>query len=170
MGLAGWTPDRRVSVKPELLLRLSEQGLPNHPAVNILANLGDLHLGETGQGEACTRSDLAFQWLIDCETSDEVETLRVSAWQDLLRTRLVGIASVHHVHADLLMASDGRCFGMSLIHDAFWLEGLNLDEALVRLLVGQRCRPMLRPDQREVSMWGEHFTTDHPLVYDYQDQ
>ena len=167
---ADWTPARQVPVDLELKRRLAEQACPDHPALAALAQLGGLQVGDCGAGAECATSDLHFVWLADCETDDEVETLRAGVWQQLLHTRLVGIAHVHRGHADLLMASDGRCFGMSQVHDAFWLEGMNLAEALQNFVLGLRCRPMLRPDEVEVEMWGERFSRGHPLVYDFESE
>jgi hypothetical protein len=33
------------------------------------------------------------------------------------------------------------------------------------LLLGRRARPMLRPDQETVDLYGETFTANHPSVY-----
>ena len=39
------------------------------------------------------------------------------------RYPVVGIADLHHGHGELYAADDGRLFGRSCVHDAFWLEG-----------------------------------------------
>jgi hypothetical protein len=44
----------------------------------------------------------------------------------------------------------GRCFGASQAHDAFYFEWYIFGEAVGRLLLGRKARPMLRPDQERV--------------------
>jgi hypothetical protein len=37
-----------------------------------------------------------------------------------------------------------------------------------RLLLGRKVRPMLRPDQHQVELYGETFTRGHPAIFEYQ--
>ena len=53
----------------------------------------------------------------------------------------------------------------SQIHDAFWFGGASFNEAIERMLLGRRSRPMLRPDQNVVQMYGEEIRADDPRVY-----
>jgi hypothetical protein len=92
----------------------------------------------------------------------------ISTWNGLLGTTLIGIAEFHHAHGELYVDSAGRVFSLSLIHDAFSFEGATFDEAVERRLLGRRCRPMLRPDQESVTLYGEEFGHDHPSVYRYR--
>jgi hypothetical protein len=61
----------------------------------------------------------------------------------------------------------GRCYGLSTIHDAFYFEGASLFEAVERLLTGKRCKPMLRPEQEFVHLYGRVYTADSPETYKY---
>ncbi len=89
-------------------------------------------------------------------------------WEELLRTKLIWIAEVHNAHGALVMSSAGECYGCSDIHDAFYFEGETFREAVERLLLGKRSRPMLAPDQDEVDLYGETYRRGHPDVYDYR--
>ena len=68
------------------------------------------------EGKECGPNDITFWELWPDESILQV-------WADLLGTRLVGIADLHHGHGELYAADDGRLFGRSCVHDAFWLEG-----------------------------------------------
>jgi hypothetical protein len=150
---AGWHPGRRVPV--------SSAVPADHSAAMILAEFGGLTVGSPGEGEECATDDIAFRELWPNES-----ILRV--WGGLLGTRLVGIADIHYRHGELYAADDGRYFGRSCIHDAFWLEGLSISEAVERSLLGRRSRPLLRPDQPWVTLYGIRFTADSPEVYPYR--
>jgi hypothetical protein len=151
---AGWRQWRRVAVPSSVPAE--------HPAAAILAALGGLTVyPDRKLGEECAPDDLAFQFLEPDESIIEV-------WGGLLSTRLVGVAEVHGSHGELYVAADGRCFGRSLMHDAFYYEGASFAEAVERSLLGKRSRPMLRPDQSSVTLYGIHFTTDSPEVYRYR--
>jgi hypothetical protein len=86
----------------------------------------------------------------------------IPVWETLLGTRLIGIGEVDHGHEQLFLASDGRCFGESVVHDAFYYhaESLSLFQ-----LFRRRSRPMLRPDQQSVDLYGITFTRDSPELY-----
>jgi hypothetical protein len=133
-----------------------------HPAAAILAEFGGLTV-DPGRdaGEECATNDLAFLALWPDESITRI-------WGELLGTRLVGIAEVHSGHGELYVAADGRCFGRSCIHDAFYFEGASFAETVERSLLGRRSRPMLRPDQSSVTLYGVRFTADSPEVYQYR--
>ncbi|WP_431309614.1 SUKH-3 domain-containing protein [Bradyrhizobium iriomotense] len=149
---AGWHAGRRTGVDARVPLR--------HPARVILEELGGLHVGQCGAGIECAASDLEFR---SCEVDDDV----ISVWSQLLRSKLVAVAEVHHRHGWLLVDETGRCFGASQINDSFYYEGGNSGEAIERLLLGRRARPMLRPDEDEVVLYGETFSRGHPSVFAY---
>ena len=112
-----------------------------------------------GAGEECGTSDVAFRFVEGGDESD--------VWSGLLQTVMVGIAIVDHNHGDLFIDSSGRCFVISGVHDATCYEGASFSEAMRRLLRGLRSRPMLRPDQQSVTVYGDEFTADSPEVFDY---
>lgn len=147
---AGWRPGRRVEVDPALPA--------HHPAVGILAEFGGLTVGRPGVGEECATSDVAFRLLWP-----DASILRV--WSERLQTQLVGVADLHHAHAELYVDLRGRYFWASCIDDGFCFEGASFAEAMERLLLGRRCQPMLRPGQAEVTMYGEVFTAEDPRIY-----
>jgi hypothetical protein len=152
--VAGWRPGRRSAV--------SSAVPADHPAATILSMFGGLTVTPAGDaGEECATSDLAFQELEPDESVTEV-------WGGLLGTRLVGVAEVHRGHGELYVAADGRCFGHSLMHDAFSFEGASFAEAMERSLLGRRSRPMLRPDQPSVTLYGVQYTAGSPEVYRYK--
>ena len=98
------------------------------------------------------------------QTDDPI--LRV--WEELLATQLVGVAEFCHAHGELYVDGDGRCFGQSCVHDAFYFEGASFAEAAERLLLGRQPRPMLRPDQQSVDVCGIRYTADYPEVHRYK--
>ena len=149
---AGWYPSRTV--------RQLSSIPPDHPAAAILTQLGGLQVGTAGPGQECATSDVAFRELPSNSTRD--------LWTRLLRTELIGIAEVHNAHGELYIDREGRCYGASQIHDAFWFEGSSFNEAIERMLLGRRSRPMLRPDQSVVRMYGETIRADDPRVYKWE--
>jgi hypothetical protein len=86
----------------------------------------------------------------------------------MTRTELVGIAGVNNDHGELYVDALGRCFGASCVHDAFFFYGESFAEAVEGILLGRRARPMLRPDQPFVTLYGEKFTAESPEVYRYR--
>jgi hypothetical protein len=148
---AGWESGRRVGV---------DARVPKvHPAHNVLEELGGLHVGRSGAGIECAASDLIFYF---CETYQDI----VSTWSGLLRSTLIGVAEVCNRHGLLFVDEAGRCFGASQIHDAFYFEGQTFGDAVERLLLGRKSRPMLRPDQHEVDLYGETFARGHPAIFE----
>lgn len=150
---AGWREGRQVAV--------SSAVPADHPAAMILAEFGGLTVEPPGEGEECAPHALAFQELWPDPSILEV-------WASLLGTRLVGIADLDHGHGELYIAADGRCFGRSCMHDAFWLQGGSFSEALERALLGRRSRPLLRPGQSTVTLYGDRFAADSPGLYRYR--
>jgi hypothetical protein len=149
---AGWHSGRCVDVD----VRVPR----SHPAHSILEEMGGLHVGHCGLGVECATSDLDFCF---CEVPEDI----VVVWSKLLRSKLVKIAEVHHRHGWLLVDETGRCFGASQIHDAFYYEGPNFAEAAERLLLGRKARPMLRPDQHEVDLYGKTFARGNDAIFPY---
>jgi SUKH-3 immunity protein len=151
---AGWRSGRRVHVDgrvPEL-----------HPAYDVLQEVGGLHVGRSEpRGIECARSDLEFCF---CNVDQDI----LSTWSELLRSRLMEVAEVHNRHGWLLVDQAGRCFGASRIHDALYFEGQTFGEAVERLLLGRKARPMLRPDQDQVDLYGSTFSRGHPAIFDYR--
>jgi hypothetical protein len=128
-----------------------------HPAYATLEEFGGLRVGECGTGEECAKSDIAFDVVEDA--------WQVSGWREILRVELVGVAAYHHHHGELYQDTRGRCFGASLVHDAFYYEGSSLAEALERILLGRRARPLLRPDQDEVFLYGSRYGRGDPRIF-----
>jgi hypothetical protein len=103
---AGWHFGRQIGV---------DARVPQfHPAYRFLKEFGGLHIGRCGPGIECATSDLECGF---CDSDQEV----VSVWSELLTSKLVGVAEVHHRHGWLFVDEAGRCFGASQIHDAFLL-------------------------------------------------
>lgn len=150
---AGWSPSRVVPTKAPR----------EHPAHPVLRAFAGLRVGRVGPGETCASSDIDFKPLVQ-----EPEDHLIDEWGHLLRTNLIGVGEVHNGHGDLWAASDGRFFGRSLIHDAFYFEGGSFGEAAERLLLGRRARPLIHPSQDSVMMYGETYTRDHPDIYDFE--
>jgi hypothetical protein len=89
----------------------------------------------------------------------------IPVWESVLESRLVGIGEVDHGHEQLFIASDGRCFGESAVHDAFYYHAASLLRFQFMQLFRMRSRPMLRPDQECVALYGSTFTRKSPEVY-----
>ncbi|HAV63018.1 MAG TPA: hypothetical protein DCY13_11710 [Verrucomicrobiales bacterium] len=149
--VAGWSSGRSLPIASIVPM--------NHPAAAVLQEFGGLTVGIEEAGEECARTTVTF-----CSVELDAEIVR---WQGLLSTHLVGVAHVSGGHADLFLAADGRCFGRSCVHDAFYFEGSDFYEAIERIVRGQRAQPMLRPDQDSVSLYGEVFRRGDAALYDY---
>ena len=151
--IAGWHPGRHVPVPASVC---------DHPAVAILASFAGLTvLPEQTSGQQCATSDLAFDWL------DPEDIPPPAEWEVLLGSRLVGVAAVQPGHGSLFIAANGHCFGSSHVHDAFYFEGATFADAVEGLLLGRCARPMLRPDQASVMLYGITYTRSSPEVYPY---
>ncbi len=152
--MAGWHPMRRAAV-PRFVPE-------DHPAAQVLSQFGGLTVGECGAGIECAAGDVVFRASEIDDHDDEI-----SAWQGLLNTTLVSIADVHHGHGELLIDAGSRCFGRSYIHEAFYFEGDAFEAAVQNILLGIRSRPMLRPDQETVTLYGIDYTANSPETYRY---
>ncbi len=152
--MAGWQPLRCVAV-PAFVP-------DDHPAWQVLAQFGGLAVGTCGPGIECATGDVVFRASEPDGRDDEV-----SAWQQLLNTTLVSVGDVHHGHGELFIDTTSRCFGRSYIHEAFYFEGSSFETAIENILLGVRSRPVLRPDQRSVSLYGVDFTAESPETYHY---
>lgn len=89
----------------------------------------------------------------------------VLEWESLLQTTLVGVGKVDHGHGEFYVASDGRCFGLSCVHDAFYFYGDSFKKYRLMMLLGKRARPMLRPEQPSVTLYGIAYTRESPETY-----
>jgi hypothetical protein len=151
---AGWYVNRHVT-----------ESLPipfSHPAAQILASFAGLEVQpESEAGIECATSDINFGPL------SEDDSL-VAQWAALLETDLVGFAEYHCSHGALYVASDGRCYGLSYIHPAFYYCGSTFSDAIIKILKGYKAKPMLLPNQDEVTLYGETHTTHSPDLYDYK--
>jgi len=152
--MAGWQPSRCVAV-PAFVP-------DNHPAWQVLRQFGGLTVGTCGPGIECASSDVVFRASEPDDRDDEL-----SGWQQLLNTTLVSVADVCHGHGELFIDTNSRCFGRSYIHDAFYFEGDSFETAIENILLGVRSRPMLRPDQASVTLYGHDFTAESPETYHY---
>jgi SUKH-3 immunity protein len=150
---AGWHEGRRVPTSRELRVE--------HPATAILSEFGGLTVGKTGPGEECATSDVAFHEVLPTDSL-------IPLWSKLLGKPLIGVAEVHNAHGELYVDSSGGCFFLSLMDDSICFAGSSFAEAIERLLLGRRCRPMLRPDQQHVSLYGETISAGDPRVYEYR--
>ena len=147
---AGWYPGRTVGISSSIP--------PDHPAAAVLTQFGGLLIGTSGPGEECATSDIAFQEIL-------LKDSGLDLWASLLRSDLVGVAEMSHAHEELYIDRNGRCYGASLMHDAFGFEGATFCEAIERRLLGRRSRPMLRPDQNSVRWYGEEIRAHDPRIY-----
>jgi hypothetical protein len=148
---AGWTPGQRAPA-PDIIPK-------PHPAVEILQSLSGFHIGESEAGVECAKSDVAFR-AVDVGRKD------MARLEALLGKTLVGVAEVHNAHAELYVDTRGRCFGVSLMHTATWLQGETLDIALEGLLVGLRPRPILLPGQDYVLFFGDAHRVGDSHLFD----
>ena len=133
-----------------------------HPAAEILARYDGLKVGECITGHDCATSDVFFR-ARPADDDDE----EIAGWQHLLNTRLVSIADVHHGHGELFVCSSGRLFLRSYVHDAFGFQGESFASGMENLLLGMQTRPMLRPGQQSVTMYGVKYTQESPELYKY---
>lgn len=151
---AGWYPGRRRKVSP-----LVPAG---HPAAAVLAAFGGLHVGCVGRGQECEASDIQI-------TELDNGLPIVDTWTNLLGTPLIGIAEVHNAHGELYIDGFGRCFQLAQVdEDTTTFEGGTFDEAATRLILGRKARPMLRPDQEAVCLYGQTFRRRDPGIHCYQ--
>ena len=150
---AGWHPGRTVEVPTSIPT--------DHPARDVVAEFGGLVIPEREPEDGWPMiEELVFGALAPDRSITGV-------WGRLLHSRLIGIAGVHSDHAELYMDAAGRCFGRSLMHDAFYFHGESFGDAVEGIMLGRRARPMLRPGQGSVILYGEPFTAESREVYRY---
>jgi hypothetical protein len=150
---AGWHPGRQVEVSAEVPA--------GHPAWEILKAFGGLVIPEREPEPGWpVIEEFVFGLLTPVPAI-------ISDWERFLHSRLVGIAEVHSGHAELYIDATGRCFGLSLMHDAFYFHGSSFVDAVEGLLTRRRSRPMLRPGQSSVMLYGERYTATSPELYRY---
>jgi len=152
---AGWKPGRSIALPPPVTAQIPDL----HPSLQILSSLSGITVGKCGGGQQCTTSDVTFGFV---ERGDEADV-----WSGLLNTTLIGIAVVHHAHGELYVDSTGRFFETSAMSDTACYRGDSFSAAVHGLLRGIACRPMLRPDQESVTLYGHEFTISSPEVYNY---
>ncbi len=149
---AGFDPERKVQVDPKVP--------QDHPAYDLLSKLAGFHIG-VGEDEEMLEeiyNDIAFQY---------TAPYGIAEWQRLLKTRLVGIAELHHRHGVLFVGDDERYYHRSGMHDAMGYVGTGFTSAIDGLLFG-RSQPMIRPDQPSMTWYGIVFTNEDPRLYDYE--
>jgi hypothetical protein len=150
---AGWFADRREQIGDEVE--------PHHPAAELLAAFGGLEVRPVGvEGRSCAPSAVRFVAF--------AATGRARDWSRLLETELVGIAELDDGHGSLYVAADGRVFGLSDVHDAFFFGGATFSVAIEHLLLGERLQPMLHPAQREVTLYGVVYRCGDPAIYSWR--
>ena len=142
---AGWTPTRFIPV-PTYVPQ-------DHPAAQVLAQFSGLTVGKAQAGQECATTDLSFRPSPPDGNDNEIAT-----WQELLQTRLISIADVTHGHGELFVDETFRFF---------YFEGGSFAHAMENLLIGIRARPMLRPDQATVTLYGIKYTSESPELYRY---
>ena len=145
---AGWTPER------------ASLTVDAAPIEALYRELGGLTVGQNGTGFECATGDVVFE-------SAPIKDYSVGEWEGLLRVDLFRLGISSGGHEAIFVSNDCRLFGFSEIHDAFYLYGLSVTEGLEHLFCGIRARPMLRPNQESVTLYGHCYRRDHPDVYHY---
>jgi hypothetical protein len=142
---AGWFEGRQVAVGP---------GVPTgHPAHAILAELTGVTLIEPAPN-VCS---VEFKAITQVDPS-------IAAWGEALGTSMVGIAEEDDGHSELYLTDRGQVIGSSQVHPACFLVGQSFDEAIEAIGRGDQARPLLLPDQEEVTLYGRAFRHGDPEV------
>ncbi len=136
-------------MSPRQRSRLPDWVPNDHPAHEILARY-----------DGKTRGSIQFGLIDPNDVHEEIAT-----WENLLGTRLIGVGLEDHGHAQFYVASDGRCFGSSEVHDAFYFHADSLKKFQLGQMLRRRSRPMLRPDQASVDLYGIEFFPGDPEIY-----
>ncbi|WP_347900718.1 SUKH-3 domain-containing protein [Pseudomonas purpurea] len=105
----------------------------DHPAAALLREFDGLHVLSSGAGEDFARGDIAFG--TDLNLADDVDFF---AWQQRLSTTLIGIAETRLGYGTLLIDSEGACYHMNCISDAFTLIDTSFSVAVENILLGRR--------------------------------
>ena len=146
---AGWFPARQVEVDPQVMV--------NPLAASVLAELGGLHVGQTGAGVECARSDIEFGF------EDLGWFGAFGAWRGMISESLMPIASLHHQH-EYLLVDDRLFYAINIIdHELVYLGG-SFGEAVEKLLLGLRPRPIFRPGQDSQMFYGKRIRANDPLA------
>jgi hypothetical protein len=135
---AGWFSGRQVDVAAAVPI--------DHPAYALLAEFGGLTLTKPAP-HICS---IAFRHVTDGESD-------MLAWAAALETDMVGIAEEDDGHATLYLSGRGQVIGCSNVHPAWFLVGRTIGEALDTIGHGKRARPMLLPDEDEITLYGVTF-------------
>ena len=135
---AGWFEGRQIEVGNSVPT--------NHPAHNLLAEIGELRLVNPAPNIA----SIAFQHVAEGASI-------MAAWEAALGAKLIGIAEVDDGHAELYLSDHGQVVGCSLIHPACFLVGRTVQEALEAIGSGKRAQPMLLPHEEEITLFGITF-------------
>ena len=131
-----------------------------------LKRYAGLTVGACGSGVEVSKSDIEFR-IPDTDNPEEFN--EKVFWEKAMNTKLISIAHVHHQHGELFIAENGFCFGRSYIHDAMWLEGETFSITMKTLLAGYRVKPMLRPDQAVVSVYGVEYNNESAGVFEWKE-
>ena len=142
---AGWFEGRHVAVDAAVPM--------GHPATAVLAELGGLALVDPTPS-VCS---VAFRHVTEGAPL-------LAEWEAVLGTKLIGIAEEDDGHGELYMTQRGQVIFCSLIHPACSLVGRTFAEAMEAIGRGERSRPMLLPEQPEVTLYGVVFRQGEPDV------
>ncbi|MDD1014949.1 SUKH-3 domain-containing protein [Pseudomonas rubra] len=104
----------------------------DHPAHGLLIAFNGLCVGHCGAGQECAAGDIEFRAKPGLHNEKIIQ-----AMQRKLNTTLVCIGDVHHGHGALFVDSQGACYLMSQVHDAFWLQASTFADAAEGLLLGR---------------------------------
>lgn len=105
----------------------------DHPAAALLREFDGLHVLNSGAGEDHAKGDIAFG--TDLNLADDSDFF---AWQQRLSTTLIGIAEINQGYGTLLVDSEGACYHMNCINDAFVLIDKSFSVAVENILLGRR--------------------------------
>ena len=142
---SGWRENRQVAVDGRVP--------SNHPAYQVLSELG----GVSFASREWNKILLDFQYVE--EAAEEARK-----WTQAYGMRLVGVAEIHNGHGEAYMTEQEHLIAFSLIHDACWFLGANLEAAMDALWREERARPMLLPGQESVDLYGETIMGKDPRV------
>ena len=148
-----WHADRSVDV-PEWVPAM-------HPAHSILKSFGGLSLlSYSDEFPDDPIAEIDFGILSPDDTT-------AANWSRLLGSTLIGIGVGHNQHENVYSDAEGKIYGRSLMHDAFYLLGPSLLACLHNLLTRTRAKPMLRPDQNSIRLYGRTFDSTSDELHRY---
>ncbi len=146
---AGWFAARQIEVDPRVMV--------NPLAASLLAEFGGLHVGQTGAGVECARSDIEFGFQ-DLGWFDAF-----GAWRNLISRSLTPVADLHHQHGYLLVDTEFY-YAINIIDFELVFHGASFGEAVKQLLLGLRPRPIFHPGQSTQQFYGELINAEDPQV------